>query len=96
MCSEEVGGVIGCQLRNIPISCVGSSLLQEEFSFLCLARERLLQQMTKTVLVCQILGALKKGNLSNRLFHLDRSWPYLTQVWPLHLAVFFIDTGDPE
>ena len=46
--------------------------------------------------VSQILGALKKGNLFYCLFHLDCSWPRSTQVQPLHLAVFFIDTGDPE
>ena len=45
---------------------------------------------------CQILGVSKKGNLSNHPFHLDRSWPRLTQARPLRLAVFFIDTGNPE
>ena len=46
--------------------------------------------------ICQILGALKKGNLSNYPFHLDCSWPRSTQVQQSHLAVFFIDTGNPE
>ena len=41
-----------CQLSNFPNSCIASSLLQEdqELSFLCLARERSLQQMTRTML----------------------------------------------
>ena len=49
--ARSVGGVIGCQLSNFPNSCVASSPLQEELSFLCLARERSLQQMTKTMLI---------------------------------------------
>ena len=43
--------------------------------------------------VRQILGALKKGNLSNHLLHLDHSWPHLTLARLPHLAVF-INTGD--
>ena len=42
---------IGCQLSNFPNSCVASLLLQEELSFLYLARERSLQQMTRTMLI---------------------------------------------
>ena len=40
--------------------------------------------------VCQILGTLKEGNLSNHPFHLDHSWPHSTQV----RSLLFIDTGE--
>ena len=43
--------------------------------------------------VCQILRALKKGNLSNHPFHLNHPW---LQVQLLRLAVFFINTGNHE
>ena len=46
--SNEMSGVIECQLSNFPNNCVTSSLLQEELLFLCLARKISLQQVTKT------------------------------------------------
>ena len=41
-------------------------------------------------------GRPEERNHSNHPFHLDRSWPRLTQVQLLYCGWIFIDTGDPE
>ena len=82
-----MGRVIGCQLSNFPNSCRSCKK-----SWLFRAWPERDHRWRR---LCSFLCMLDSGSLKERNL-VNLSWPCSTQVRLLHLAVFFINTGDPE
>ena len=84
-----MGEVIECQVSNFPTAAyIAIALLQEEDISFVLGQRDIATKDDEDhahLFVCQILGALKKGNCSSR-----RRWPLLDQPWALLLSVYSV------